>query len=41
MLRRINGFENDCETFLRMQNVDDILMNQSQVTLVAAKHAEL
>ena len=41
MLRRIRGFENDCETWLRMQNVDDILMNQSQVTLVAAKHAEL
>ena len=41
MLRRINDFENDCETWLKSQNVDDITMNQSQITLVAAKHAEL
>lgn len=41
MLRRINDFENDCETWLMSQNVDDIIMNQSQITLVAAKHAEL
>ena len=41
MLKRIADFELDCELWLKVQNLEDLLANQSQVTVITQKHTEM
>ena len=41
MLSKIADFELDCEIWLRVQNLEELLANQSQISVIKQRHEEI
>ena len=41
MLKKIANFETDCEVWLKMQSLDELLANQSQISFIEKAHKEI